>query len=127
VLDCEKGLPVNKGVSMSVRAAGEIINVRPLGADLAGARSTALMKTDSLEVIRMVIHEGKKIPEHTAPGDITVHCIEGHIVFTVGEHARDMKSGDLLFLEANEPHSLEAVVDSSILLTITRCGAENRN
>jgi hypothetical protein len=35
---------------MSVKISGEIINVRPLGAELAGAKSKALMKTDSLEV-----------------------------------------------------------------------------
>ena len=47
---------------------GEVIDVRPLGPALAAARSTALIRTESLEVIRLVIPRGKEIPTHTTRG-----------------------------------------------------------
>lgn len=99
---------------------GEIIDVRPLGVGLGEAKSVALMRTEALEVIRMIILKGKKIPQHEAPGDITVQCLEGHILFTVGDQVKDMRAGDMLYLQANDPHSLEGIEDSSILLTISR-------
>lgn len=49
-------------------AAGRGHRSSPARAGLAGARTTALVKTRSLEVIRLVIPRGKEIPTHTTRG-----------------------------------------------------------
>ena len=52
-------------MAISHAQPGQVIDVRPFGPALAGARTTALVKTESLEVIRLVIPRGKEIPTHT--------------------------------------------------------------
>jgi quercetin dioxygenase-like cupin family protein len=61
--------------------AGEVIDVRPLGPALTNSRTTTLAKTDSLEIIRLVIPQGKDIAEHRVAGEITVQCLVGHVIF----------------------------------------------
>ena len=98
--------------------AGEVIDIRPLGSALAQARTTTLVKTKTLEIIRLVIPSGKQIPGHQAHGEITVQCLEGRVAFTLGNTRRDLEAGQLLYLFSEEPHSLAGIEDASILLTI---------
>jgi quercetin dioxygenase-like cupin family protein len=98
--------------------SGEVIDIRPLGAALAQARTTTLVKTKTLEIIRLVIPSGKDIPSHQARGEITVQCLEGRVAFNVGDTRRDLEAGQFLYLSGGEPHSLQGIEDASILLTI---------
>jgi hypothetical protein len=45
---------------------GEIVDVRPLGPTLAPSQTTTLVRAEQLEVIRLVVPEGKEIAEHKA-------------------------------------------------------------
>lgn len=97
---------------------GEVIDVKPLGAKIADTKTSTLLKTDLLEVLRMVLPAGKKIAEHRAPSEITVQCLEGHVKFTSGGRSHDLTAGSLLYLSDTEPHALEAMQDSSVLVTL---------
>ncbi len=88
---------------------GELIDVRPLGDGLRDSKSIILIRSDHLEVVRLVLPAGKHISEHRAPGEITVQCLEGVVTFGTGVGAQLMRSGDMLFLSGGEPHWLEAV------------------
>ncbi len=66
----------------------------------------------------MVLQAGKALAYHTAPGEITVQCIEGEITFTAHGKIELLKAGQLLHLVTREPHSVSAIVDSSFLLTV---------
>ncbi len=95
----------------------DVIDVRPLGPALAGASSSTLAKTPTLEVRRLVLAKGHELPTHQAPGEITVHCLEGRITFTACGTTRELKAGQMLVLAAEEPHSLVGLEDSSLLVT----------
>jgi quercetin dioxygenase-like cupin family protein len=97
---------------------GEVIDVRPLGPALAQAKTTTLIKTAALEVIRVVLPTGKEIPTHQVPGEITVQCLEGRVAFTAGSTTHDLHAGQLLYLSGNEPHALRCVENASVLVTI---------
>jgi quercetin dioxygenase-like cupin family protein len=71
-----------------------------------------------MEIIRLVLPKDKKIATHTVPGEITVQCIEGKVAFTALEQTFDMEPSRMLYLTAGQPHSLRAVEDSSLLVTI---------
>jgi len=96
---------------------GEVIQL-PLGPALCNSKTTTLVKTSDLELVRLVLPGGKKIPTHKAPGEITVQCLEGRVAFTVGSKAQELIVGQLLYLSATEPHSVRAIEDSSLLVTI---------
>lgn len=97
---------------------GEVIDVRPLGSTLDTSRSATLFKTEHVEVIRIVMPTGKEISQHEAPGEITVHCLEGRLAFTAMGKTRELEAGQLIYLAAEEPHSVRCVENSSFLLTI---------
>ena len=105
-------------------AQGEVVDVRPLNQKIAETKTSTLLRTSVMELLRLVMPAGKAIAEHKAPGEITVHCLEGRIEFTAAGSTRELLAGELLYLGAAEPHSLKAIEDSSVLVTILlRSGA----
>ncbi len=96
---------------------GQVVHL-PLGAALQAAKTTTLVKTSELEVIRLAIPAGKEIPTHKAPGPITVQCLEGRVSFTAQGTSQELVAGTFLHLPAAEPHALTAIDDSSLLVTI---------
>ncbi|MFN0051252.1 MAG: cupin domain-containing protein [Planctomycetales bacterium] len=97
---------------------GDIVNARPLGAKIGKAKTKTLLKTDEFEVVRLVIHAGREIAAHLAPGELVLQCLEGEVEFTALGKKQKVRPGDLLYLPARVPHSLMATADSSLLLTI---------
>ncbi|WP_404305526.1 cupin domain-containing protein [Neorhodopirellula lusitana] len=96
----------------------EVISVAPLGSQIGSTKTSSLLKTESLEVLRLVMPAGKKIAEHKASGEITVHCLEGLVKFTARDKTQDLTAGQMLYLDAAELHAVEAVEDSSVLVTL---------
>lgn len=95
----------------------ETIDVNPYAERFDEAKTRKVSKTDSLELIRIVLDKGKVIPPHRAPGEITVLCIEGHIEFRIGGDEIELTSGMLLHLDGSNEHSLVAREPSSLLVT----------
>ena len=95
----------------------EVIQL-PLGVALSSSKTTTLVKTDDLELIRLVLPAGKEIPMHQAHGEITVQCLEGRVTFTAESKMHELTPGQLLYLVAGEPHALKAIEDSSVLVTL---------
>jgi quercetin dioxygenase-like cupin family protein len=104
---------------MSIQHArpNEIVQL-PLGTALANSKTTTVVKSDDLELIRLVLPAGKEIPMHQAHGEITVQCLEGRISFTAESKTQELTPGQLLYLVAGEPHALTAIEDSSVVVTI---------
>ena len=96
----------------------EIIDIRPLGTKLKNAQTTTLVKTDCLEVIRLVMPAGRGINRHNVLGEITVQCLEGNVVFSTEASECELTAGKLLYLSGSDDHALRAVEDSSLLVTI---------
>jgi len=76
-----------------------------------------LAKASTLEVRRLTLTKGREIPTHHAPGEITVHCLEGRIAFTAGGDRHELGAGQLLVLAAGAPHSVAGLEDSVVLVT----------
>ena len=104
-------------MSIHHAAANEIITLT-LGSALIGSKTATLVKTTALEIIRLILPAGKVIPRHQAHGEITVQCLEGRVAFTADNKTRELTVGQLLYLNAGEPHALTAIEDSSLLVTL---------
>jgi len=104
---------------MSIHHAkpGEIIQL-PLRTTPSSFTTATLVKTNDLELIRLVLPAGKEIPTHKVPGEITVQSLEGRVAFTAGQKTQELVAGQLLYLSGGEPHSVKAIEDSSLLVTI---------
>lgn len=98
--------------------SGEPVNLRPFGSRFAEARTTALVKTDSFEAIRLVIASGHSLPPHKVSGKFTLHCLEGRVRLGLSAGTVELAADDWVFFEGGVLHSLEGIEDSSLLLTI---------
>ena len=96
----------------------QVIDVRPLAGALSHSVTTTLIKTNRLEVIRLVIPSGKQHPPHKVAGEITVQCLEGRVAFTALGQTQELQAGQMLFLSGGTEHSVKGVEDASVLLSI---------
>lgn len=105
-------------------ASGELIDVRPLGPSLREARSTTLVRSDHLEIFRLVLAAGARVPDHKMPrvcqlsSVSTMQCLEGCVEIEVDGDRRRMPAGTMLYLSIGVPHALTAIEDSSVLVTM---------
>ncbi|MBW8173077.1 cupin domain-containing protein [Ornithinimicrobium sp. Arc0846-15] len=60
---------------------------------------------------------GRKLDDHANPGEATVHVVQGRVRLETGENAWEGASGHLIEVP-NANHSLLAIEDSVILLTV---------
>lgn len=93
-------------------------------------QSVALFKSRDLEVIRLVLAEGRSMPPHRVAGDITIHCLSGLIEVGLGETHPRLLAGQMMFLPGNALHGVKALSDSRALVTIAlnparKAGAES--
>lgn len=98
-------------------SSGELIDIRPLRENLDSA-TKALYKSNHLEVFRMILQAGKAMPMHHVVGETTIQCLEGLVELEVAGIIRRMREGDLICVAGGEGHALNAVKDSSVLVTM---------
>jgi quercetin dioxygenase-like cupin family protein len=97
---------------------GQPIDVRPLGPHLADARTVALFKSTDLEVMRIVLLAGKALPPHAVGGEITIQCLEGLVDVGTDAKSQRLTAGELMYLARSAAHSVTAIEDSSLLVTV---------
>ena len=105
---------------MALRHAvsGERIRLKRDGDDIANFTSVALIKTDHVELIRLVIPKDKPLPEHRVEGEMTLLCLEGEIAFDAHGRTTLLQPNEMVYLAGGEPHSVRANKDAVALLTI---------
>lgn len=98
--------------------SGDVVDILPYGAAISQAVSSTLVRSDHLEVFRIVLPAGKAVPEHQVPNVITVQCIEGVVKLVAHGLSKRMDAGSFVYLSPDVPHALEAVEDASVLVTL---------
>ncbi len=97
---------------------GEVVDLKPLGDGLRDARTTAIVKSEAFEAVRLVVLAGREIPPHQVPGPIMLHCLEGRVLLGLGDLTLEVAAGQWVYLDGGARHSVKAIEDSSLLLTI---------
>lgn len=75
--------------------------------------------TRTLRQTLIALAGGHKLDEHENPGEATLQVLHGKVRLLAGAEARTGTTGDLLAIPDSR-HSLEAVHDSVILLTVAK-------
>jgi len=118
--------PKESAIALTHAVPGAVIDVRPLSERLPATRTHAMLKTGSLELMRVVLRAGKSLPPHSVPGELTVLCIEGRAWLRAGAGDHLLCAGDLVLLPGGDRHSVEALDDSSLLVTVLLSAAGGR-
>ncbi len=79
-----------------------------------------MMETETSKEIRILFKKGQVMKEHKAGFPITVAIHQGSIAFGANGDKMSLKTGDLIYLDANVPHDLLAEEDSIVRLTLSK-------
>jgi quercetin dioxygenase-like cupin family protein len=97
---------------------GQPVDVAPLGAALRESATHAILKTRSLEVIRVVLRAGEALPSHAVRGELTLLCIEGAAEVSSEGTVCQLRANQFVLLPQQAEHGVLALEDTSLLLTI---------
>ena len=85
-----------------------------------------LFDTAFTKEIRIAMRTGQVMKEHQTPYPIVVELVSGRIDFSVSGEMMNLERGDLIALDGGIPHSLIAVEESIVRLTLTKADEVNR-
>ncbi|ALV24329.1 Cupin domain-containing protein [Campylobacter iguaniorum] len=91
-----------------------------------GVKPAKLLETSFSKEIRISMQKGSFMDKHKAPGDIIVHVLSGAIIFDVSGHETQLNAFDMISLDANIEHSLRALEDSIIRLSLSKIDKTSR-
>lgn len=98
--------------------SGERIALERSGDDIANFTSVALVKTDHMELIRLLVTKDKPIPEHRVEGEMTLLCLQGEIAFDAHGRTTVLRPNEMIYLAGGEPHTIRADTEAVALMTI---------
>lgn len=81
-------------------------------------RANTIFKTSTIRVVVVTMLEGGELQEHTAPGPITIHALEGSIDVTVEGKSNVLDAGEIIALAPGVRHAVRCLRDGAFLLTI---------
>ncbi|MBK4349138.1 cupin domain-containing protein [Lacisediminihabitans changchengi] len=67
----------------------------------------------------IALRADEMLDEHENPGEATVQVLHGRVVLTAGDDSWSGWTGDLIIVP-DAPHSLTALEDSTVLLTVVK-------
>jgi len=87
---------------------------------LAGGdrHAVTLVREGGLSVVLTRLRAGASLQEHAAPGPTTVHVLDGHVRIRSGDDLLDAPAGRLAAFGGGARHSVDALEDSTLLLTL---------
>ncbi len=79
-----------------------------------------LVKEPAFRLVLIALRAGSRMEEHQAPGRISIQTLTGRLRLHAAGTDLELPAGQLVSLERDLPHSVEALTESAFLLTIAR-------
>lgn len=85
-----------------------------------GHAARTLVREDDLRVVLIAMRAGARLAEHTAGATVMIHALAGQLRLHVaqGDRIVQLEPGRVLVLERGVAHDVEALVDSTLLVTL---------
>ena len=91
-------------------------------AETTGGRAAQTVIGGHEKVLRqtvIAIVKDAELTEHANPGEASVYVLHGRVLLAAGDSSWEGRSGDLLIVP-DAPHSLQALQDSAVVLTVAK-------
>jgi quercetin dioxygenase-like cupin family protein len=88
----------------------------------SGSRAAQTVVGGHEKVLRQTVIALAKdaaLAEHASPGEATLYVLRGRVTLSAGTESWEGRDGDLLVIP-EAPHSLTALADSAVLLTVVK-------
>lgn len=83
-----------------------------------GHRQKALFHRGSVTTLVFDFDKGGTLAEHSTPGLVTIHGLEGHLQVTAEGETHDLHPGHILIFRPGIPHDVHALEAGAMLLTV---------
>lgn len=83
-----------------------------------GHRQITVAHRKGLTVVLFHFEAGGTMPDHEVDAEITIHVLDGALEISTAEHDHRVSGGDMLILEPDVTHDVEALEESRMMLTI---------
>jgi quercetin dioxygenase-like cupin family protein len=83
-----------------------------------GHRQAGLVHRGPLRLVLFAFEPGSELPQHRAPGQVVIHCLRGQLEVDAAGAQEQLHEGEALFLDPDVLHSVRAVTESDMLLTV---------
>lgn len=91
---------------------------------VSGHRQIALVRHGRVSLILFVFARDGFLKEHEASGEVIIQVLTGQVSVTVGMDTYTLGAGTLLSLAPGLRHSVRALEESDMLLTLSRIASE---
>jgi quercetin dioxygenase-like cupin family protein len=83
-----------------------------------GRSARTLVKEGPLRLTLIALAAGGALPSHHTEGPVSVHLLEGDVVFDAAEREYPLVPGEVLVLAAGVPHAARSTGGCVLLLTV---------
>ena len=104
-------------IAVDIRAEITRLKSEPVWAN-NDRHGSSLVKGDGINVALMILKKGAKMQEHHTRAPITVNVIEGRINLIAKGKTQPLTPGTIAALNRAIEHSIEALEESAIVLTV---------
>jgi len=82
--------------------------------------SRTIVEKNNGTITLFAFAENQGLSEHTAPFDALVYVFDGEAEIKIAGNPHHLKTGDLIIMPANKPHSVKAVKNFKMMLVMIR-------
>lgn len=94
--------------------------MKKISANILDGKFEHLVDEDNLQIAHLQIKKGEEVPSHKSDKNVVVVIYKGKVDFK-GENGSEIISpGDIITMDPNEMHALEAIEDSDLMVIKAR-------
>ena len=82
----------------------------------AGLGHSTVLNTPDVRIIVLAFAAGHILKQHAAPFTLLMQALDGHLLVTSDGQELDLRPGGLIRMDPRLPHSVQAYVDSRLML-----------
>ncbi len=109
--------PLDDGTTFNLKALiAELRTLEPY--TRTGHTARALIHTDDLRLVLVVMRRGAQMGDHDADATVTVQVLDGALKLQLPDREVEVATGRVLAMASGLRHDVEALADSAFLLTL---------